>query len=350
MILPIILFGSALISWLIITLIRRYAGQVGLIAQSNDRSSHVEPTPSGGGLGIVLVCTLTGLYLFFVYDTAGASHIWPLSLGLLLACVGLWDDIQHVSARIRALTQIICCLGLLVVVDSLPAGYINFSPISFGLLTPALELSGVVLSILLLISGVWWINLFNFMDGIDGLAGIQALFMIIAGWGVSAWMHPEVLSSPLWLWASCIVGATSAFTVLNWPPASIFMGDVGSTWLAFIIFVLGLLSIQSGWSTYTVWLILGAVFITDTTVTLLTRILRNKRWYSAHRSHAYQQLARRWSSHRSVTLLALAINIFLLLPLVFISLLWPQWNLVWLGCAYVPLIVGTIKLGAGKND
>lgn len=349
-------------SWLITFLVCERAPHLGLIAPINDRSSHFKPTPTGGGLGIVLASTVTGVWLFCFYDlidltdlaeVASSTRPMPitiLGLSLLLAGAGLWDDIQHLAARTRASAQIFVCLGLLIVIGTLPPIAIRIDAVSFGLLAKPLSISGLALSCLLLIAGVWWINLFNFMDGIDGIAGMQALFILAAGGGLSAWAHPEALSSLLWLWGAGIIGATLAFTVFNWPPASIFMGDVGSTWLAFIIFALALLSIQAGWSTYGMWMILGATFIADATVTLCTRVLRRERWYTAHRSHAYQQLARRWDSHRSVTLLNFAINVFCLLPLAFAYLIWPQWYLVFLGCAYIPLIVGAIKLGAGKSN
>ena len=286
-------------------------------------------------------------------DVAASTRPMPitiLGLSLLLAGTGLWDDIQHLAARVRASAQVFVCVGLLMVIGTLPPIAIRIDAMSFGLLTHPLFISGLALSCLLLMAGVWWINLFNFMDGIDGIAGAQALFILAAGGGLSAWGHPEALSNPVWLWGAGIIGATLTFTAFNWPPASIFMGDVGSTWLAFMIFALALLSIQAGWSTYGMWLILGATFIADATVTLCVRILGGKRWYSAHRSHAYQQLCRRWGSHRAVTLLNVAINVFYLLPLALAYLIWPQWCLVFLGCAYIPLIVGAISLGAGKHS
>lgn len=108
--------------------------------------------------------------------------------------------------------------------------------------------------------------------------------MLLAGAVMAVWANAKVVSSPAWMWMLCIAAATMGFLLLNWPPAKIFMGDVGSTWLAFMVFALALLSVQSGWLRYAAWLVLGAVFVTDATVTLLTRMLRGERWYEAHRS------------------------------------------------------------------
>jgi Fuc2NAc and GlcNAc transferase len=133
------------------------------------------------------------------------------------------------------------------------------------------------------------------------------------------------------------------------------MGDVGSTWLAFIIFAVALLSIQAGWLSYTAWAVLGALFITDATLTLITRMARRDRWYEAHRSHAYQKLARLWhgerhAGHRSIALIVIIINLLWLAPLAWACLVWPQWELGWLLIAYVPLLGFATALGAGRPD
>lgn len=146
------------------------------------------------------------------------------------------------------------------------------------------------------------------------------------------------------------VGMVGGFLLLNWPPAKIFMGDVGSTWLAFMIFALALLSVQAGWLSYATWLVLAAVFVTDATVTLLTRLLRGERWYEAHRNHAYQKFARRWGGHRPVSLRAVAVNMLWLAPLAGACTAWPQWAFGWALLAYAPLVVGAVALGAGRQE
>jgi Fuc2NAc and GlcNAc transferase len=238
--------------------------------------------------------------------------------------------------------QVAVCAGLLFLLSDLPS--ISFST---GL---NFEISGWFLSGLLLLAGVWWINLFNFMDGIDGIAGAQAVFMLLGGAVLSALANAEVISSPVWMLMLCVVAATVGFLLLNWPPAKIFMGDVGSTWLAFMVFALALLSVQVGWLSYATWLVLAAVFVTDATVTLLTRLLRGDRWYEAHRNHAYQKLARRWGGHRPVTLCAVAVNMLWPAPLAGACTAWPQWAFWWLLLAYAPLVVGAVALGAGRRE
>ena len=335
---------SALVAWGVAAWVRHRAEALRLVQAPNHRSSHDHPTPNGGGLGIVVAGSLAGVGLGIF---SGWTISWfVLGLGALLAAVGLRDDIQHLPARVRFGVQVAVCVGLLFSLGDLPS-------ISFrvGL---EFELGGWVLSGLLLLAGVWWINLFNFMDGIDGIAGAQAVFMLL-GAALTSWTNAEVVSSPVWMWMLCIAAAAVGFLLLNWPPAKIFMGDVGSTWLAFMVFTLALLSVQSGWLSYAAWLVLAAVFVTDATVTLITRMLRGERWYEAHRSHAYQRLSRRWQGdrkvgHRSVTLLVAAVNVLWLAPWAWACMQWPAGSVAFMVAAYLPLVLAALWLGAGRPD
>jgi Fuc2NAc and GlcNAc transferase len=242
---------------------------------------------------------------------------------------------------------VVICAGVLIALGDLPAlaliGGLEF------------QVTGWILFGLLLLASVWWINLFNFMDGIDGIAGMQAIFMLLAGAAMAMWTEPEAVHSPVWMWMLCVAAAAAVFLLLNWPPAKIFMGDVGSTWLALMVFALALLSVQAGWLSYAVWLVLGAVFETDATVTLLTRMLRGERWYKAHRSHAYQRLSRRWQGgckegHRAVTLLVVAVNGLWLAPWAWACLQWPARSVAFVAAAHLPLLLAALWLGAGRPD
>lgn len=331
---------SVLLAWGITGWIQHRAVMLHLMQKPNARSSHIQPTPNGGGLGIVVAGSLVGIGLTVF---AGWVLGWVvLGLALLLAVVGLRDDIQPLSARLRLVVQVAVCMGLLFALGDVPS--ISFAD------TGAFVLDGWVLTGLLLLAGVWWINLYNFMDGIDGIAGVQAVFMLLSAAVLSALVHPESMPSPIWMFMLCVVSATLGFLLLNWPPAKIFMGDVGSTWLAFIVFALALLSIQLGWLSYATWLVLAAVFVTDATVTLLTRMLSGEHWYQPHRNHTYQKFARRWHAHRPVTLLAIGINVLWLIPVAGACVVWSQWVLGWVLLAYAPLVVGAVVLGAGKSD
>jgi Fuc2NAc and GlcNAc transferase len=339
------LIATALIAWGVAAWVRRRAEALRLVQIPNHRSSHVQPTPSGGGLGIVVAGSLAGvaLMLFSGWGLGG----FVLGLAAVLAAVSLRDDMAHLPARVRFGVQVAVCTGLFVTLGDLPV-----LTLSAGL---EFQLAGWALFGLLLLVGVWWINLFNFMDGIDGIAGMQAVFMLLAGAALAAWLHPEAMSSPAWLLMLFVAAATAGFLLLNWPPAKIFMGDVGSTWLAFMVFALALLSVQSGWLSYATWLVLAAVFVTDATVTLLTRMLRGEPWYEAHRSHAYQRLSRRWqgdrkAGHRSVILLVAAVNVLWLAPWAWACVQWPAGSVAFVVAAYLPVVAAALWLGAGRSD
>jgi Fuc2NAc and GlcNAc transferase len=341
MITLLLLALSFLASWRLTIWLLHRAERLSLVQVPTLRSSHVQPTPNGGGLGIVVASTVAGLWLAWGQSQALVA---PIALAVPLALVGLLDDIRHLSARVRLGVQVAVCTGLLIALETVPE-------ITVG----NVVLGGLALSGLVLLVGVWWINLFNFMDGIDGIAGVQAVFMLLAGAALAAWGNPDAVASPLWVLMLCVVAATVGFLLMNWPPAKIFMGDTGSTWLGFMIFALALLTIQSGWLSYAAWLVLGAVFVTDATVTLLTRMARGERWYEAHCHHAYQRLARRWqgernAGHRSVTLLVAAVNLLWLAPMAWACMLWPQWIPGLVILAYAPLVVGSLVLRAGKAE
>ncbi len=327
--LAVILFSGA-IGWLGAMLVTRYAYRWQLVQAPNHRSSHVRPTPHGGGLGIAVAGLLAALLLA---QGGNSELVWMALLGLALALVGLRDDLTHLSARTRLLIQMLVCALLLALLGDWQ-----------------LTVASVALLLVLIVGGAWWINLFNFMDGIDGLAGSQAICMLLAGCVLALLSSPPSATAGVWLWALAIAAATSGFLLLNWPPARIFMGDVGSTYLAFVIFAVALCSVVNGWLEWVVWLILGAVFITDASVTLLRRLIFKQAWTQPHRSHAYQRLARRWSSHRAVTLAALAVNLLWLMPLAMAVSVWPKYSTPLLMAAYVPLLVAVLGVGAGSTD
>ena len=341
----VLIATTTLIAWGVAAWVCRRAEALRLVQIPNHRSSHVQPTPNGGGLGIVVAGSLAGvgLVLFSGWVLGG----FVLGFAAVLAAVGLRDDIKHLPARVRFGVHVVVCVGLLVALGDMPA-----LALRVGL---EFQVMGWILFGLSLLAGVWWINLFNFMDGIDGIAGTEAVFMLLAGAVLAAWSQPEAMSSPAWLLMLFVVAATVGFLLLNWPPAKIFMGDVGSTWLAFMVFALALLSVQSGWLSYATWVVLAAAFVTDATVTLLTRILRGERWYEAHRSHAYQRLSRRWqgdrkAGHRSVTLLVAAVNGLWLAPWAWACVQWPAGSVAFVVAAYLPLVLTALWLGAGRPD
>ncbi len=325
----------ALLSALVTGWVRHYA-LVRLLDVPNARSSHTRPTPRGGGLGIVLVLLIAGFFAF-AFDLLPASLATALLAAVPLAIVGFIDDHGDVPARWRFLIQLASAAWAIYGVGGLEVLRIGDMDLYLGLL-------GYPFGVLVL---VWMLNLFNFMDGIDGIEASEVIFIglgsaLLMGSGLVVSPDPEMLVSV------AIAGSTLGFLVWNWPPARIFMGDVGSGVLGFLLALLMLQTAVAGILSLCSWVILSGVFLVDATVTLLIRLFRGERWYQAHRAHAYQHASRRFGSHRTVTLGVLAINLFWLLPMAFIAQMKPEFEPLVMVAALSPLAYAAIRLGAGR--
>ncbi|RLP54811.1 MAG: glycosyl transferase family 4 [Ketobacter sp.] len=335
-------------SWLIARVVCHRAASLRLVQLPNGRSSHKDITPHGGGLGFVLVATL------FSFFGGLESYSVLFCLASILAALGLWDDIRHVPAWLRFIIQATVMVLFLSWLGYLPALHFH-----------GLELDGWPLMIAVGIVGLWWVNLFNFMDGIDGIACVQAvstllLALILMTTSGRAWLEAPLLQVML-----VVVAAVAGFLVVNWPPARIFMGDTGSTWLAFIILALALFSVKQDWLAYSVWMILTSLFVLDASITLFTRLLRGHKFYEAHRCHAYQKLARRFQqrftlrmgereararAHLKVSLLVVVVNVMWLFPLAWLSMNTVEWGIWFVFLAWLPLCIVIIRVGAGRPD
>jgi UDP-N-acetylmuramyl pentapeptide phosphotransferase/UDP-N-acetylglucosamine-1-phosphate transferase len=264
------LLGSFLITVLLVRGAIGYARRRGMLDQPGQRRSHRMPTPRGGGIGIVvamLACLPGVLY--------GSPAAWPAGViaGLwvaliLVALAGWWDDHHPLPVLPRLGAQV------------LAVGLFSCSLLVTGLSWWWLPL--------LLVCGVWSINLHNFMDGIDGLLAQQAIF-VGAGLALLAWAATQ---PALMLAAAALAAAALGFWCFNRPPARIFMGDVGSGSIGLLVFVFSAMLWRVEHALLWPALILSSSFVVDASLTLLTRMLRGRRWYTAHREHLYQWLAR----------------------------------------------------------
>lgn len=271
----------------------RPAAKLRLLDHPNERSLHVIPVPRTGGLAILLSFAF-GLFVDAILSLRGltspgffaASNIWIVSTLFFIALVSLWDDWRELSAIVRicahfvAASAVVLGAGLSVTSLSVPlAG-------SFSLSWFALPLTVLWL--------VWMINLYNFMDGMDGFAGGMSVF----GLGflfLFAWTDGAYFAATLALLA---VAGVSGFLVFNLPPAKIFMGDAGSTFLGFLVGVLSIWGVRDGLFDLWVPVLVFSPFIVDATVTLLRRLFRGEKVWQAHREHYYQRLILAGYSHR----------------------------------------------------
>jgi len=332
---------------------RSYALKGGLLDVPNERSSHASPTPRGGGVAIVIatLVTLPMLALLHVIEWRVTHGL--MAAGTLAAGVGYADDRSQVPLPFRLLFQ--CAAAEMVLL------FIGFQPVMLAI--PVLTNLSLVSGTLALLYLVWMLNLTNFMDGVDGIASVEAITVCI-GTALCAALAPRVFSAPAdaiaigaemvrrdgtIAFALTLAAATAGFLRWNWPPARIFMGDAGSGFLGVqmgaLTLVAGRVSPSLLWSCA----ILGGVFVVDATTTLFRRVARREKFYHAHRSHAYQQAARRYG-HLRVTVTVAAVNVLWLLPWALLAARGTLHGAVALVLAYIPLLAAALRFRAGLPD
>lgn len=328
--------GTLVASALLTGFVRRIAVSWDLLDIPNERSSHSIPTPRGGGLAIAVSYTLSALVV--VLQGGMKSHeLAALTLpGLLVAAVGFADDKWDVKARYRLVVHCVAAMLALYLLGGPPS-------VSFFDLTLDFGSLGWLLGVLYV---VWMLNLYNFMDGINGLAAGEAI-TVCGGGAILFWMLGEVTGVYL-----CLMLALAAlgFMFWNFPTAKIFMGDVGSGFLGLTLAVISLYSAKTNPDMLWAWLILLAVFIVDATVTLIVRFLRGERVYQAHRSHAFQIITTRLGSHTPVVISTILLNVLVLLPLSILVMKGIVPGLVGCLIAYAPLTALALATGAGRRD
>jgi len=327
---------SIFLSTLLTGGIRRYAISRSLIDVPNARSSHSVPTPRGGGVAIVVSFLLT-LPVLGVLGGAGWSLVWSvLGTGTGIAALGFLDDHGHIAARWRLLGHFLCSGWALFWLGGVP-------PLEYWGGVIDLSWFGIILAAFYL---VWLLNLYNFMDGIDGLASTEAVCVCV-GISFIYWITGFVeLIGPPMLLAMAVTG----FLIWNFPPARIFMGDAGSGFLGVI---LGVFSLYATWKLQCflwVWLVLLGVFVVDATFTLFARLLRRCKVYEAHRSHAYQHAARKAGAHLTVTGAVAAINVLWLFPIAVCIAVFNLNGPLGIGIAYTPLVLLAYKFRAGSDN
>ena len=304
----------------------------------NERSSHLTPTPRGGGIAFVAT-SLAGFLLLLLNNTFENKSVIALCCaGIIVAIAGNLDDRQKISGATARL--VLHAIGAII----LTVG-IGF-PSQISLFDRTVN-TGTVGSILGVLYLVWLLNLFNFMDGTDGIAASEAVFVCVAGAVLNYFVLSDVNFSAA---AIFLAASTLGFLLYNWSPAKIFMGDVGSGYLGIVIGGLSLMAAKQQHELLWVWIILLAVFVSDATVTLIRRLLRKQKPHVAHRSHAYQHLAIRFNSHSKVALIVLSINVVWLLPIAFLVANKQLAGTTGVVVAYIPLLLAALILNAGKDS
>ena len=312
--------------------IEKVAARLSLIDYPVARSAHLNPKPSGGGIVIIgtfLFCT----YFYYFYGHISDHTFYALLGAIPIAAVGLFDDLSRASLRLRLLIQFLGAFWVIFWFEGVTS--IDFS--LFEIANPW------VLMFLGVVSVVWLLNLYNFMDGIDAIAATELLFVN----AMSSIFAIQAGDMALALLSASLFAASAGFLVWNWPPAKLFMGDVGSSSIGFILGVLALASMHNGTLTAWTWLILLGVFVADSGVTLIVRFVNKEKWHEGHSCHAYQNAARRWGSHEKVVIWMLLINLIWLAPLSWLSLLYPKNGFYISFVALTPLVYLCLKYRAG---
>lgn len=307
---------TAFMAWGIVWAVRWYSSRGTLIDIPNERSSHTRPTPRGGGLGIVMA-TLIGI-LFVVEPTPA---VWAyITAGALIALVSWIDDVRSLSNRIRFGVHL---LGAILVI--MGGGWVEQVQLPLvGMIT--IGWVGIPLTILWLVGMT---NIYNFMDGIDGIAGSQA---VVAGGG---WfLFGSLTNQPFVAWLGLLVAASSAgFLFHNWQPAGIFMGDVGSAFLGFTFGWMGIIATQSDPTLALPAVLLVWTFLFDAGYTIIRRLQRGENIFTAHRTHLYQRMVIAGQSHARITFL------YALLALIGVGIAWiARQQEAWASIVFIPVL------------
>ncbi len=292
MIYIVFLLSSTLLTYFI----KNYMIKHSIFSELNARSSHTVPTPHGGGCAVSITWFIALIYLFS-NNRIESNLFYALFVGAFISMLSFLDDIYKLSVRLRIIVQsTVSIIGITFLggLDILDLGFIEIS-------------NPIVSNIFALLLIVWFINLYNFLDGIDGYAGVEAIFLGLAGFILFGGDHFVVL-----------IVSVLGFLFWNYKDAKIFMGDVGSTLLGYNIAIFTIYYSNTHPMNLWVWIILFGLFWFDATTTLVRRILNKEKLNEAHNKHAYQRMVQSGWSHFKVTNWSILINLVLFLIVYFI--------------------------------
>ncbi len=305
----------------------------------NHRSSHSSPTLKGGGIiFVILFC----VYLYFFVDVTFNSIYFIFSI-LFLTFISFLDDLFDINFKIRlAVHSFITFLSFYSFLS-----YIEFSNYFFLVDNTFLNY------FLTFIFIVWMINVFNFMDGIDGYTVLQSIYILLF-FIICILTSSNLYSLNLSLFI-VLFSLLLSFLIFNFPKAKLFMGDAGSSTLGYILVILGIYLINLKMITITVFLCVFSVFLVDSTYTLLIRIIKKQQFFIAHKTHLYQKLnlyfKSPYNSHLMVDFIFFLVNVFIIIPYSYFLHIYDLNNLIFLIPIYLPLIFLCLFFKAGyKNN
>ncbi len=328
-------FSFLFISFFFTFFVGRYLKKLGLYDIPTERSMHTIEIVRGGGLAVVVCLMLLISYHLLIDSLDNVNGISLLICIFVIGLLGLYDDFRSLSFKFRLLIHFLVA-GFVVLILQDNINNVNLYP---------LPISGIFKDLFFVLFIVWFINLYNFMDGINGIASAQAIYFFSSLTALSIFI-PDI-SHEIYLGYSAIF---FGFLLWNFPNPRIFLGDVGSGSIGVFI-ALNIIYISSIDSNlFWISLILMSIFIVDTTFTLLVRILLRQSFHQAHNSHVYQKSAAKLNSHAIVTSMIMFFNTVIILPLIAVFLIF-QWNLFHLLLAiYLFLALLALYLKAGRSE
>jgi Fuc2NAc and GlcNAc transferase len=326
----IVIAALIFIITLVITLwYRKIATKNKIIAIKNHRTLHSFSIPKGGGIVFSILFVISIFLILWNWQLEN-EIVWILGVGGLVATLfGFLDDIINIRARIKLIFQLL-----------LSGWTVYWLYVNNLLLLDWMPIFVIIIALLFFM--VWMMNAYNFMDGVDGMAASGAIFYSSTLALVLFLTNSSSEFIPIFI---LIVATVSGFIVFNWPPATIFMGDAGSVFLGYIFGSLLLVTVLNGDLSIWSWLTVFGYFFADTTVTQIARVVLIKQWYLAHRSHAYQNLARVTNSHLKITGGVTLYNLVWVLPLVLWSALQPEMGMITAILSIAPAMAIAYKYG-----
>ena len=326
---------AALVTWMLVRLALKLLVAYNVLDRPDKRSSHKGTVPTGGGIAVICVVLPGWIFLALITGTLGEIRIIVASAAIL-AGISFIDDIRQVPQWVRLAAHVSAVtLGLILLPDS---------ALLFDGLLPhwADRLATGV-------TWVWFINLFNFMDGIDGLTGVETI--AVAGGLATALLITTSGEGGDWSrapLAAVLAGAAAGFLVLNWQPARLFLGDTGSVPLGYL---LGWLLVWSACVAGLWWLalVLPLYYWADATTTLLARGAKGEKIWRAHRHHAYQVAVQAGASHATVAGFIALINVALvLLALLALVRVIPVWSTITLAVVLTSMALWRLHHWPGR--
>lgn len=329
--LPTLLLLIALVvaTWLCCHLYQKVALHFHFFDHPNERSAHTEPTPTGAGIVIVIGFYL-GLTIAWQQQLIAANMFMATFGGLPVAAIGLIDDRKKLHWSLRAVTHL-CAAAWCIY-------YVGFPSLTILATTLDTGTAGLVFGVIAL---VWLLNLYNFMDGMDGIAASETVFVcgaaaFLSGFEIDGWGLINML----------LMAVSLGFLIINWPKAKLFMGDIGS---GFLGLTLGVLILAYNEISVWTWMILLSYFVTDACLTILLRLVHRENITEPHSQHAYQHLTRVIGDAKNLYLVIL-INMLWIFPIAILSVRFPEYGVLLLLLSSLPLLLAEFVCGAGQDQ